>query len=54
METRKRPIQVRPRKGSELERVQDELDNNMADRLHSWADYFARMNRQSDEEITDD
>lgn len=50
METRARPIQVRPRKGSELERVQTELQNNMADTLHSWAEQFARLTKENGDE----
>lgn len=54
METRKRPIQVRPRRGSNLERKQDETNNNMAEVLHGWADYFARTASQSDKTGDDD
>lgn len=49
METRPRPIQVRPRKGSQLERVQRERNNDMADVIHSWAETFASMKKQSEE-----
>jgi hypothetical protein len=48
----KRPpiIAVRPRKGSDLERAQTEHENNMADLLHSWAEQFARLAKESDNE----
>lgn len=51
----KRPpiIAVRPRKGSVLEAQQQANNNDMADVIHSWAETFAEMARQSDREETD-
>jgi len=39
-------IAVRPRRGSDLERIQTELKNNMADKLHEWA-FAASNNRET-------
>lgn len=41
MDNRPPPIVVRPRKGSDLERAQNDHQNKMADVLHSWATQFA-------------
>lgn len=36
--SKRRTVSVRPRVGSALERVQSEADNDMADRVHKWAE----------------
>jgi hypothetical protein len=47
----KRPpiIAVRPRKGSDLETVQQAHNNDMADIIHSWASQFAEMAAASEQ-----
>lgn len=40
-------IAVRPRRGSDLERVQQERDNDMSDLLHDWATTFKNMLAES-------
>lgn len=52
----KRPpiIAVRPRKGSVLEAHQKAHNNDMADVIHSWAESFAIMARQSEGEKDND
>ena len=50
---REAPIAVRPRKGSDLERVWDENDRNaasMRDLIHGWARMFKNMVAESDRE----
>lgn len=41
-------IAVRPRRGSDLERVQQERDNDMSDLLHDWAFQFKNNVAQSE------
>jgi len=50
--SQKRPpiIAVRPRKGSDLERIQAELKNNMADTIHAWAFAQAHAEREKTDE----
>lgn len=50
------PISVRPRKGSDLERLwesENRSNREMGEHIHSWAETFASMKKQS-EEKTDD
>jgi hypothetical protein len=61
METRNRPVQVRPRKGSVLEFVQSQTANNMAEIVHDWAQndpswlaQFSQNVAQSERETTDE
>lgn len=40
---KRRLVAVRPRVGSDLERIQTERDNDMADIVHEWAEMFSKM-----------
>lgn len=51
---KRRLVSVRPRVGSDLERIQTERDNDMADIVHEWAEMFSKMVEDQGEQENDE